>query len=847
MGEFECKDMKVVMAEKDQLTEEKKQIEDEKRRIEEKLEAEKQQSEEKLEEEKKRRERDLQQQKKELELESRRAFDQQILEEKRRFEDLKNKEIQEERAKLEERKREEIEAFQQRLQDQEATLKEKDREAGYLQIEKRMKEEFKKEEAIIRKDYEAKIEKLNMVIKETEEKAREKEKEALQQQQKAREEFDKEKAKQDQAHREELTRREEIHKEELEKKLSDARTQGSEFEALRLKMIEEMKVKDIEIQQMKTSEDNKERFSAELAKLKGEYETKLSEKDKRIRELENEARDLQMNAKEEKRDLERKMESEKMKLENEKREQERKMEAERIRVLQEQQEQERRRQMKEKDDQIRVEKEKVEEAKTRQAEEEARYKDFKETFLKEAQKDDDQFAQKCPALLSRKDGGTSPGLLLINALKEKGTSRFQRDFNIPLRREEEIQNRSKGIAARMFSTKYPPGVDPDEPSGFTGAVKSWIAPAQKAARFNKTIMLLGLTGAGKTTFIDAFINFVFDIRFEDENRLRLVSLTKEEREKQDKQAHSQTDHIVVYKIKALPEMNINHDLTIIDSPGFGDTRGVDYDKKLMQNIEDLFKSKKVDSLDAIGFVAKAGDARLTAQQKYIFESILHIFGKDVKDNLLSILTCYDGQSVNILDSFEEANMRFEENFPVNSEAIFQNNAFGKSIDKGVLLANPGSINYQHFFDESKRLAHTLLNMAPRSLALTLNVLEDRERIEVEMQGMQENVTRLLMQKDTIRQETDICNQHKANADANEDTEYEVEEQVMKKVQLDPGTYVTNCLSCNRTCHFPCAIPNDDGKAGCAAMRGGFCTVCPEKCFWQKHVNNQYRSEISNIH
>ena len=203
--------------------------------------------------------------------------------------------------------------------------------------------------------------------------------------------------------------------------------------------------------------------------------------------------------------------------------------------------------------------------------------------------------------------------------------------------------------------------------------------------------------------------------------------------------------------------------------------------------------------------------------------------------------------MNILDSFEEANMRFEENFPVNSEAIFQNNAFGKSIDKGVLLANPGSINYQHFFDASKSLAHTLYNMAPRSLVLTLNVLEDRERIEVEMQGMQENVTRLLMQKDMIRQETDICNQHKANADANEDTEYEVEEQVMKKVQLDPGTYVTNCLNCNRTCHFPCAIPNDDGKAGCAAMRGGFCTVCPEKCFWQKHVNNQYRSVISKIY
>ena len=47
--------------------------------------------------------------------------------------------------------------------------------------------------------------------------------------------------------------------------------------------------------------------------------------------------------------------------------------------------------------------------------------------------------------------------------------------------------------------------------------------------------------------------------------------------------------------------------------------------------------------------------------KYIFESILRIFGKDVKNNLVSILTCNNGKSVNILDSFEGVNMRFRTN------------------------------------------------------------------------------------------------------------------------------------------------------------------------------------------
>ena len=106
--------------------------------------------------------------------------------------------------------------------------------------------------------------------------------------------------------------------------------------------------------------------------------------------------------------------------------------------------------------------------------------------------------------------------------------------------------------------------------------------------------------------------------------MKLIRMAREESAKSNHQAVSQTDNIVVYRVQHLPGMKIDYDLTIIDTPGFGDTRGVNYDKRLMQNIEDLFKSKKITHLDAIGFVARAGDARLTAQQNYIFESILTI-------------------------------------------------------------------------------------------------------------------------------------------------------------------------------------------------------------------------------
>ena len=103
--------------------------------------------------------------------------------------------------------------------------------------------------------------------------------------------------------------------------------------------------------------------------------------------------------------------------------------------------------------------------------------------------------------------------------------------------------------------------------------------------------MVGMTGAGKSTLLDALANYIYDVRYEDEVRLRLVELTKEEEEKVGNQAASQTDHITVYKIKWRPGMKINYNLTLIDTPGLGDTRGIHYDKKMIKNIETVFNRK----------------------------------------------------------------------------------------------------------------------------------------------------------------------------------------------------------------------------------------------------------------
>nr|XP_055055812.1 uncharacterized protein LOC129440460 [Misgurnus anguillicaudatus] len=50
----------------------------------------------------------------------------------------------------------------------------------------------------------------------------------------------------------------------------------------------------------------------------------------------------------------------------------------------------------------------------------------------------------------------------------------------------------------------------------------------------------------------------------------------------------------------------------------------------------------IDQIDAVCFVVQASLARLTHTQKYIFDSILSIFGKDIADNILMLITFADG-------------------------------------------------------------------------------------------------------------------------------------------------------------------------------------------------------------
>jgi GTP-binding protein EngB required for normal cell division len=113
-------------------------------------------------------------------------------------------------------------------------------------------------------------------------------------------------------------------------------------------------------------------------------------------------------------------------------------------------------------------------------------------------------------------------------------------------------------------------------------------PASLKCQTKKTVLLTGATGSGKTTWINAMVNYVLGVEWDDPFRFILV----DEEVRGGSQAHSQTQEVTVYDLHCQDGFRIPFSLTIVDTPGFGDTGGIAREREIISGIEQLFKDDK---------------------------------------------------------------------------------------------------------------------------------------------------------------------------------------------------------------------------------------------------------------
>ncbi|XP_039541142.1 uncharacterized protein LOC120488459 [Pimephales promelas] len=377
----------------------------------------------------------------------------------------------------------------------------------------------------------------------------------------------------------------------------------------------------------------------------------------------------------------------------------------------------------------------------------------------------------------------------------------------------------KGIPTRYHLTPTTDSHDQSQP------YKKITFGERDKTKPHKTILMVGETGAGKTKLINTMINYMLDVQREDKVWFEIT-------DDDQTSVHSQTSIITVYGFYIQESKT---DLTIIDTPGYGDTRGVEKDKEIAKSLLVLSKCDEcIQTLDAVCLVIKATQTRLSDRETYIFDAVQSLFGKDIDENIILLFTHSRGAIPrNVLTAVEEGKIKCavnEQNQPLYFQ--FDNCQSDADDEENIMqkqswdLSLRGITGFFQFFD----------NINPKPVKMTQHVLEQQRQFEAKISAIKSHIQEMVPKQNELKHTQEDLEKHKQVVEENKNFEYEVEVKYKEKVDIDRSvaSKAMCCRVCEENCHYP-GCWSLTLLSWCSVMKDDHCTVCTNKCHSSKHV------------
>ncbi|KAK3084517.1 hypothetical protein FSP39_014628 [Pinctada imbricata] len=350
----------------------------------------------------------------------------------------------------------------------------------------------------------------------------------------------------------------------------------------------------------------------------------------------------------------------------------------------------------------------------------------------------------------------------------------------------------------------------------------------------KTILLLGCTGCGKSTLIDSFANYLVGAESEGFH-FKMVRLEKCEEDNAKDKTQSLTEWITSYVIvpSKATEDRLGFTINIVDTPGFCDTRGHDRDIEVIEQITTFFerKEKLRKSLEAICFIFKASDTRLTPSQRYVCDTIMGLFGKDIKPNIC-ILTTFSDVKPKVLELLKKVDIPCDTYFEFNNVGKQETSCSGPKSKLHTQFLEMNNENFKLF------LNHVSI-LPSQNLKLTLDVLDIRKKIECITDHLDDSIQRALSDIRVFQQEIKVFEEHKSQIEKKKDFSYQVDAYVVEEKPIDTEVeyQATNCRHCKHTCHRNCSKLRHKLRSCSAFDENGHCEVCPNSCHYKTHYKS----------
>jgi len=285
--------------------------------------------------------------------------------------------------------------------------------------------------------------------------------------------------------------------------------------------------------------------------------------------------------------------------------------------------------------------------------------------------------------------------------------------------------------------------------------------------------------------------------------------------------------------------NDKYDVTLIDTPGLGDTDGVEQDIK---NAQEIIKGlSPFASFNAICILIKMSENRLTPYFLYYIKEFQKMLTQNVKDNIIICLSHGIGKEDEILKVIRAADI------PTDHHIKFENSwLYANSFDEDGELQKILQIHSTKNFDKLLQMAATMELVETeeiKNLSVTrreLNAL--LEQMSVKLENIHNEKQTLLLLAVQLKSAEDQAGLNEAYSATKTKTE---------RKQVETTHKNTSCTKCQVICHPECELKDTGGILGheklkaCAAINEANCTECPLKCSYtyHRHVNWIWKDEV----
>lgn len=414
-----------------------------------------------------------------------------------------------------------------------------------------------------------------------------------------------------------------------------------------------------------------------------------------------------------------------------------------------------------------------------------------------------------------------------------------------------------------------------------------VIPREKVIK----IVVVGKTGAGKSTWITGGYNYAKGILWNDFPKLFPIptqfqpcNVPQYQGRVVENLARGQLDAVTQDPSEYVVSGN-GYVVHLIDCPGMADPRGIEQDIQNTTKIANFLA--RVGDFNALIIVLQSTTNRETAEEKYFIEQVKTIIPASAYNRIFIVATYSNLPTQNITDFARSVGLPVEnifyfDNFAFTKEGYLDFNGVDLETSDDDDIGDPFGANdvgpnqdekkrdiarrvketYPKSHREFNRLirtaqrlgkhhTHEMAEICQLKQAATDKILDAHRKVEsIEecaanldtarhaLQMAQESYDRALQSKNSVEGELALAKAEKVAADALQTFEY-----YDAKVPEPTTKHHTTCGQCNFTCHEGCGIEYQAGTSAhlteCDCIKDGVCKICPGKCPYTQHNHEYY--------